>query len=95
MNKRTGHPSLIFKQSGDNVKSLGFTHDGDESIFKKEKLKHNIDPNSNEKCYVKKKVEKYTTNDYKKRKEYETYRIHNEDKPLIRNLINKSKKERV
>ena len=91
MNKRTGHPSLIFKQSGDNVRSLGFTHDGDQTIFKKEKLKHNIDPNSSEKCYVKKKVEKYTTNDYKKRKDYETYRIHKDDEYIINFIIKESK----
>ena len=95
MNKKTGHVSLAFEQKGDNVKSLGFTHDDKEKHGKVSKLDYNIDPKDSSPCYVKHKIEKYKSNDYRAKEKYKNHRIHDFDKPKINALIEKSKKERV
>lgn len=93
-NKRTGHPSLPFSQNKDNVKSIGFTHDKDESHGKKEKLTHNINPKDSEECYVKVTIEKQKSKDYEERAKYKDFRVHEEDKPIINRIIRKNKKDR-
>lgn len=92
MNKKTGHVSLAFKQIRENVKSLGFTHSGDEKNFSKTKLIHNINPNDNRPCYVKNDIEEYNFRDYKSSKKFNDYRIHKDDEKCIKNIISKKKR---
>lgn len=91
-NKKTGHPSLPFSQIRDKVKSVGFTHDNDETHGKKKKLTHNINPKDKEKCYVKVTIEKQKANDYAEKSKYKDYRIHPEDQPIINRIIRTTKK---
>lgn len=91
MNKKTGHASYAFNQNDVNVDSLGFTHNKDD-IASKEKLKHNINPNDSSDCYVKTKVEKQKYNTYRKKQDYDNYRIHKDDKELINKIILQDKK---
>lgn len=92
MNKKTGHVSLVFNQQGDDVKSLGFTHDDKEKHGKVSKLNHNIDPKDSSPCYVKHKIEKYKSNDYRAKEKYKNHRIHNDDVYTISFIINQSEK---
>ena len=91
-NKITGHPCLPFSQTRDRVKSVGFTHDKDETYSKKKKLKHNINPDDKEKCYVKFTIEKQRAKDYAEKSKYKDYRIHPEDQPIINKIIRRPKK---
>lgn len=86
MNKKTGHPSKPIQQKGHMVTSLGFTSDPKQDIVKKTKLNHNIDPNSNEDCYVKNKQEVYEVRVYKTKSKFDTFRIHEDDIPIIEEL---------
>lgn len=92
-NKMTGHVSYVYYQKYDKCKSLGFTHNKYDRA-KKQKLNYNIDPNSNDNCYVKTEVEYYNSNKYRKTPEYSKYRIHSSDIPLIKNIIKSNKKRR-
>ena len=97
-NKKTGHVSYAYYQKGNNVKSLGFTHNDDKRYGKLSKLKRNIDPTDTEDCYVKHNIENYKSNFYKYDTRYKDYRIHKLDKPLIDSIIKnnsfKKKKKR-
>ena len=93
MNRKTGHASYAYKQSYDMVNSVGFTHNCEDRA-EKIKLKHNINPNDKNDCYVKTKVEKQRYNTYRKKKEYVNYRIHDEDKVFVNYIISKNKKRR-
>jgi len=90
MNKKTGHTSYAYKQHGEWVSSLGFTHDKKEDHGKKTKLKYNINPNDSRDCYVKNKVEIFKSKFYKTKPDYVYYRIHITDKPLIDEIIRKN-----
>lgn len=93
MNRKTGHASYAYWQRDKNVHSVGFTHNSKDKA-EKVKLKHNIDPYDNDDCYIKTKVEKQKYNDYRKKKEYASYRIHSEDKDIVNNIISNNKKRR-
>ena len=93
MNRKTGHVSFIINQNKENVRSLGFTHnkmDRSEKI----QLKHNINPNDKEKCYVKTRIELQKYKHYRNKKEYGNYRIHDEDQTIVVKIINDNKKRR-
>lgn len=93
MNRKTGHTSYAFNQKFDTVDSVGFTHNVNDFADKR-KLKFNIDPNDKTDCYVKTKIEKQRHNEYRRKENYKSYRIHEDDKPLISEIINKNKKRR-
>lgn len=93
MNKKTGHTSYAYWQYNKDVHSLGFTHNKDD-IADKEKLKHNIDPLDGSNCYVKTRIEKQKYNTYRSKSEYSRYRIHDDDKDKIQQLISGHKKRR-
>ncbi len=93
MNRRTGHISLPFFQRGKKVKSIGFTHDKKCKDTKVE-LKHNIDTTDKQPCFAKTKVENYSSSDYKPKKKYSGFRIHQEDKPKIESIINNNKNKK-
>ena len=99
MNKKTGHPSLAFKQVRKDVDSVGFTHNNADK-FPKEQLHKNINPDDCRDCFVKVDVEKQKYNDYRFKTEYNNYRIAEEDEALIKSIIdgsyfrNKNKKRR-
>lgn len=95
MNRKTGHTSYAFNQKDTTVKSLGFTHNKND-IAIKQKLRHNINPFDISDCYVKTKIEKQKFNTYRRKQEYDKYRIHNDDKNLINKIIlqDKNKKRR-
>lgn len=90
LNKKTGHPSYAYWQNQKRVKSLGFTHNKND-IADKQKLKYNINSSDISDCYVKTNVEKQRYNDYRYKNNYGGYRIHKDDKQLIRNIIDNDK----
>ena len=84
--RKVGHPVLVFKTSGNDYKYLTFTHkpvEGEENNFVK--LKFNINENEVGKdSYVKRRADispsrKFRNPDVK-------YRIHDDDKELIKQL---------
>ena len=87
LNRKTGHVSWAFWQKDKNVMSLGFTHNSGQKYEKKTKLKHNINQKDKTPCYVKHTIEEHKFNNYKKKPEYLSYRIHTEDKPTIDAII--------
>ena len=89
-NKKTGHPSLIIAQKHKYVSSLGFTHNKYDFADKIE-LKHNIDPKGLGKSYVLLDIQKQNSKDYKEKKEFNFFRIHEEDKETINKIIKKRK----
>ena len=83
---KVGHPSLIYAKSGRDYKYLVFTHtpeEGKEQDYSK--LKYNINPNEVDKpSYVNNKFrisrdDEFRDPDFK-------YRIHDDDKELIKRL---------
>ncbi len=81
--RAVGHPVFIYGKSGRYRKHLIFTHKperGKEGAY--DQLKHNIDPGSTEKCYVKKQyaVTRYDAFDPPDRK----YAIHKQDADKIK-----------
>lgn len=95
MNRKTGHPSRPFYQSGKKVKSVGFTSDGKEIFGKKTKLQHNINPDSKAPCFVKNDIEHFSSLDYKEIEKYMKYRVHKDDEVIINKIIrDNSKKDR-
>lgn len=90
MNKKTGHVSYAYWQKNKNVRSLGFTHNLNDKS-EKEHLVHNIDPDDCSACFVKTKIEKQKSNDYRQKSKYKNFRIHDDDKPLIRRIISSDK----
>lgn len=79
-----GHPVLVFGQNKRAFRYLTFTHkpeEGKESDY--EILKHNIDPNENDKpSYVKKTPQVNRHNDFEEPQK--KYRIHDDDKSTIK-----------
>lgn len=92
-NRKTGHVSYAFKQKGAEVKSVGFTHNKDD-IAEKIKLKHNINPKDNSDCFAKTRVEEQRYNTYRDNPNYNNYRIHNADKPIINKIISNDKRHK-
>lgn len=86
--RKVGHPVMVFGVSGKDYKYLTFTHkpiEGEEDNFAK--LKYNINKNEVDKdSYVKRRADispsrKFRNPDVK-------YRIHDDDKELIKKLKN-------
>lgn len=94
MNKKTGHTSYAYKQHGEWVSSLGFTHDSKETYGTKSKLKYNIDPLDTRDCYVKNESEYFKSKYYKSKPKYSNYRFHSSDKFLIDDIIRKNKNKK-
>lgn len=93
MNRKSGHPSLVYWQKDKHTKSLGFETNKDKFVETKQ-LKHNINPKSNESCFVKTKIENQKYNDfYNPYGKYNDYRIHKEDKSLIDIIIKNDKQK--
>ena len=93
MNRKTGHTSYAYGQKNDMVNSLGFTHNKDDKASKV-RLKHNINPNDSNDCYVKTQVERQRYNTYRNKPDYKNYRIHKEDNYLISTIIQNNNKKR-
>lgn len=85
-NRKVGHPVYLVATSGDDSKYLVFTHKPEEGKEKDyTKLKHNIDPDEKDKdSYVKNKPA--VSKSAKLRDPDKQYRIHEDDKELIKNL---------
>jgi len=90
-NKKTGHPSLVFAQQYKKVKSIGFTHQINYAE-PKINLKHNIDPKDPSTTYALTNIQKELVENYKENAKYKDYRIHQDDKETIKNIIKKGSK---
>lgn len=79
--KKVGHPVWVYKKRGRFYKYLTFTHTptNDDDF---EELKHNIDPDDKEKCYVKKQFEINHSNAFNDADK--KYRIHPKDKNTVK-----------
>ena len=81
--REVGHPVYVYAKSGNKRKYLTFTHKpetGKEANY--EKLKYNIDAQSNEPCYMKKTHDVAHQN--KLNPPDKKYRIHQEDRETIK-----------
>ncbi len=82
--REVGHPVYVYGKRGRSFKYLTFTHkpeEGKEQDY--EKLKHNIDPSDEvNPTYFKKKYD--VSEDRKFRSPDKKYRIHDDDKELIK-----------
>ena len=80
--RQVGHPVYVYGKRGKQRKYLTFTHKPEEGKEKDyEKLLHNIDPDDNTNCYVKKKYSFSHENSL--RPPDKKYRIHDEDKARV------------
>ena len=91
-NKKTGHPSFVYWHKDMLVHSIGFTHNKHD-FADKIKLNHNINPNDNSECFALTKIQEQKDSDYKNKKEYEDYIIHNDDKSIIKQIIESKKRK--
>lgn len=83
-NKKTGHPSLPIGMTKRYTKSIGFTHDPDETYTPKYEMKKNIDPSKpKEIMYAKIKLENQKNSSYKDEPKYQDFRISKEDRKAI------------
>ena len=71
--------------------SIGFTH---QVKYKgpKVKLIHNINPKDPSSTYALTNIQKELVGNYKKDAKYKDYRIHQDDKGTIKNIIKKGSK---
>lgn len=88
LNRKTGHPSYAYEQKYDKVNSVGFTHNKNDTSDV-HRLNYNINPKDDSPCYVKTKIEKLRYNDYRYKKDYGGYRIHQSDSRFITGIISK------
>lgn len=91
MNRKSGHPSLAYHQRGEQVKSIGFTHN-EKDKEEKIPLSENINPKDKRKCYVKIKIERQRSKDYRIVKAYSEYRVAKQDKHIIEFIIKQKKR---
>ena len=83
---------MIFARSGDQYKAIVFTHHPSTNGIKNEKLKHNVDPDSNDDCYGVPYRGPRPRSDFQPPKA--KYRVHKEDKPKVKQLKSGIKKRR-
>ena len=81
--RQVGHPVYVYGPSGKLRKYLTFTHNPKDFVNFEEML-HNIDETDNQRCYVKTTYD--VSNEDKLRAPDKKYRIHPDDKELIKRL---------
>ena len=85
--KRTQHPTYIYAKVGNEFKYIGLTHSEVTEGIKNIKLDKNPNPNDKRNAFIKPKVEKAKTNNFKKKEK--DWKLSKSDKEKINKIIKK------